>query len=322
MVDDELLFRVLKRRASADEQELVRRWRAASPDHEARFEAVRQILEAASRANPWLLTTPPSTLDLLEEAARRDAPRSRSWRPPWWLLGSVGVAAVAIAAVGVWRAERPARPPALAISELVTGPDETSTIGLSDGTVVRLGGSSQLRFDPRADQRTVRLKGRAYFAVAKQEGQPFRVETEAGDLIVLGTRFDADARAGDLRTVVVEGRVAVTAARGGEARISAGQVSRVVDGKLLPTVPIPDASGETKWVGRFLAFQNTPLKQAAREIERVYGVRVTVDSAIAERTITTWLADRSLAEVVRIVCAASLATCLTEKNVVSISGSS
>lgn len=320
MVDDELLFRVLKRQATAEEQELVRRWRAASPDHDDRFDALRQILESATRAHPWPVTNPPATLELLEEAARRDTSVGKPRSTVWWVLASAGAAAAIVSAFGIWRARQPS--PALAITELVTGPDETSTISLTDGTVVRLGGSSQLRFDSRSKQRTVHLKGRAYFAVAKQQGQPFRVTTEAGDLVVLGTRFDADARAGDLRTVVVEGRVAVSAAGGGETRVSAGQVSRVVDGKLLPTVRIPDASGETKWVGRFLAFQNTPLKQAARDIERVYGVRVTVDSSIAERTITTWLADRSLAEVVRIVCAASLATCVTERNVVSISGSS
>jgi transmembrane sensor len=314
-----VLFRVLKGLASAEEQALVLRWRSASSEHEARFEAVRQILAAAARGQRRVVSDPPVTLEILEEVARRrEQGRARSrWRRVGLLAAAT--AAVALLAIGTWAATR--RPASLSVTELVTGPDETSTISLTDGTVVRLGGSSQLRFDPKVDQRAVRLKGRAYFAVAKQHGRPFRVETEGGNVVVLGTRFDVDARAGDLRTVVVEGRVAVSAARGGETKVAAGQMARVVDGKLLPTVRVSDASGETGWVGRFLAFQNTPLRQVARDIERAYGVKVTVDSSIAERTVTTWLADRPLDEVLRIICGASLTTCSQEQNVVSISGS-
>jgi ferric-dicitrate binding protein FerR (iron transport regulator) len=320
MVDDQLLFRSLKGQTSVDEERIVRRWRLAAPANEARYQELGRVLELIARGSQWPVTSPPATLEILEEVARRRAARShRRW--PGWIpvaLGTVAAAAAITITVGVWRAGPDAE--SLAVTELVTGPDETTTISLTDGTVVRLGPSSQLQFAAQADPRTVRLEGRAYFAVAKQRGRRFRVKTEGGDLVVLGTRFDVDARADDLRMVVVEGRVAVSAARGGETRVSAGQVSRVVGGRLLPTQRVLDASGETKWVGRFLAFQNTPLSEVGREIERVYGVRVVVDSAIADRTITTWLADRSLAEVVGIVCAVSVATCTNENGVVSILG--
>ncbi|MBL8987525.1 MAG: FecR domain-containing protein [Gemmatimonadetes bacterium] len=321
MVDDQLLYRSLKGQTSDEEERIVRRWRMAGPGNEERYQELSRVLAAASRGFSWPASTPPATLEILEEAARRRAARSQRRWPGWAPIALVSVAAAAtlLLAVGVWRMAQ--RAETLAITELVTGPEETTTIGLTDGTVVRLGGSSQLRFDPQSDQRTVHLKGRAYFAVAKQPGRPFRVKTEGGELVVLGTRFDVDAQAADLRMVVVEGRVAVAAARGGQTRVSAGQVSRVVDGRLLPTQRVPDASGETKWVGRFLAFQNTPLRQVGRDIERVYGVRVVVDTTIADRTITTWLADRSLAEVLRIVCAVSVATCANQDGVVTISGS-
>ncbi len=323
MVDEQLLFRSLKGRTTPDEERVVRLWRKASAANEERYRQLGAVLAAVTRGQEWPVTTPPSALEVLEEAARRRqsgvAPRPRWGRGLRSILVGIAAAAVAVLSIATWRMSR--RPDPLAITELVTGPYETTTISLSDGTVARLGSSSQLRFDPRADDRTVHLKGRAYFAVAKQAGRKFRVRTEGGELVVLGTRFDVDARAADLRTVVVEGRVAVSAAAGGETSVSAGQLSRVVDGRLLPTVRIPDASAETRWVGRFLAFQNTPLRQVARDIERVYGVRVVVDSAIVDRTITTWLSDRPLNEVVRIVCAVSVAICTEQDGVVSIVGS-
>lgn len=322
MIEDHLLFRSIKGLTSEDEEQLVLGWRVASPSHEDRYRVLQEILGAATRAQRLPRTSPPAVLDLLEAAARRPTAERRAAGPAIrrWLLPLAAAAAVfGAGAVGLARGwfSRPG----VAITELVTGTSETTTVSLSDGTIVRLAPRSRLRFDQRSAGREVILAGRAFFAVAKQNGRPFRVRTTAGELTVLGTRFDVDARDADLRMVVVEGKVAVTAAQGGETRVTAGHVSRVVDGQLMPTVRIPDLSTETRWLGRFLAFQNTPLRDVAREIERVYSVRVKVDSAIAHRTVTTWFADRSLDEVVRIVCAVSVTSCGVEKGVVSIAGS-
>jgi transmembrane sensor len=165
----------------------------------------------------------------------------------------------------------------------------------------------------------VQLTGRAFFAVARMEDRPFRVLTPAGDLTVLGTRFDVESRDRDLRLVVVEGKVSVAAPQGGEARVEGGHMSRVVDGQLLPSIRTPDLRQTTDWLGRFLAFQNTPLGQAAREIEEMYGVKVRIrDSSVADRTVTTWFTDRSLDEVVRIVCAVAAVRCVVDGEVVTI----
>ncbi|MEO8448764.1 MAG: FecR domain-containing protein [Gemmatimonadota bacterium] len=323
MLEDQLLFRSIKGFTSQEEEQTVAAWRAAAPANERRYRELKLVLEAAGRSHRLVETKAPPVLDLLEEAARREQRRDRPWRraAPAVRRTLAAAAVAAIAAGATWFA-RPSRAPAgLGVTELMTGPSEVATVGLSDGTVVRLAPSSQIRFNQTATGREVALTGRGFFVVAKQHGLPFRVRTTAGDLTVLGTRFDVEARDSALRTVVVEGRVAVTAPDGIETRVGAGQVSRVVEGHLRPTVRIPDLGSETKWVGRFLAFQNTPLRDVAREIERTYPVRVVLDRAIADRTVTTWLADRDIAEVVRIVCAVSLAHCTTERGVVTIAGS-
>jgi ferric-dicitrate binding protein FerR (iron transport regulator) len=64
------------------------------------------------------------------------------------------------------------------------------------------------------------------------------------------------------------------------------------------------------WVGTFLAFQATPLGEAAREIERVYRTPVTiVDTTLARETITATFTDRPVQEVVNVVCAVLSARC-------------
>jgi ferric-dicitrate binding protein FerR (iron transport regulator) len=204
--------------------------------------------------------------------------------------------------------------------DFFTGKAERAVIELRDGTVVRLGPESRLTVLAARVQREVTLTGRAFFAVAKDSGRPFTIRTGAGALTVLGTRFDVEARERDLRLIVVEGRVAMASAAG-RSEIAAGEMSRVFDGRQLPTVPVKDAAAYVEWVGDFLAFQSTPLSQVAGEIERKYGVSVELrDSVLARRTITAWFSDRPLADVLRVVCLAAAARCTMSDSVVWIDG--
>ena len=167
--------------------------------------------------------------------------------------------------------------------------------------------------------REVHLTGRAFFSVAKRNGLPFRVKTRGGEVTVLGTQFDLDAENEDVRLVVVEGKVALAAARGGEAQLVRGEEARVVEGQLLPTVQLPEAREVTRWVGRFLAFQGTPLSEVAHEIEQAYGAKVTiVDTTLSQQTVTNWFSDRPLDEVVRVVCAVVATECEVQGNAVTM----
>ena len=57
----------------------------------------------------------------------------------------------------------------------------------------------------------------------------------------------------------------------------------------------------------------------AQEIERVYRVRVEIsDAQLAQRVITAWFRDKSLDQVVDVVCLAVAARCSIEDGVVRI----
>ena len=93
----------------------------------------------------------------------------------------------------------------------------------------------------------------------------------------------------------------------------------MVEGQLVPTIQLVDARNQMRWVGRFLAFQATPLTEVAKEIERAYGAKVTIaDSALAAQTITNWFSDSSLDEVVRVVCAIVATECTVKGTEVTI----
>jgi len=207
----------------------------------------------------------------------------------------------------------------LGIREIATSKTETATLELLDGTVIRLAPSSRLQVlaGGGVSTREVALEGRGFFAIA-HDGTPFVIRTDAGNVTVLGTRLDLEARGRGLRVVVVEGRVALSTPRA-RTQLSAGEMARVLNGEPTPVVKVPDVESFVEWTGTFLAFQSTPLHEAAREIERVYGARVEIpDRALAQRVITAWFRDKSLGEVVDVVCLAVAAHCSIESGVVRI----
>ena len=320
-MEDHLLYRVLTGQATPAEQHAVEGWRRASAAHEARYEALRTLLATTRRPAP-VDSAPPPVLEVLELAARRERARGRRARPRRLALAVGGIAALLVAGVGLGRWVTRANGRAFGFEEMVTGENQTVTVALRDGSVMRLAPRSHARLRILDGRREVQLTGHAFFSVAKRDGLPFVVKTAGGDVTVLGTQFDLDATNQDVRLVVVEGRVALAAARGGEARVERGQAARVVDGRLQPTVQLDAPREATRWVGRFLAFQATPLREVAREIARTYGATVTIaDSTLADHTVTNWFSDKPLDEVVQVVCALVAAECVVQGNHVSMGSS-
>ena len=98
-------------------------------------------------------------------------------------------------------------------------------VTLADGTEVWMNADSRLEFPKQftGSQRRVKLKGEAYFQVAKNASKPFIVETDFFNTTVLGTTFNLKAySAKDANIVLVEGSVRVNA-KGHEITLKPGQ---------------------------------------------------------------------------------------------------
>jgi len=189
-----------------------------------------------------------------------------------------------------------------------TGQDQTSTVTLLDGSVVRLGPDSRLQIWT-ADNRSVSLDGAAFFAVASDSSNPFTIRTESGDAEVLGTRFELRAEPESLRLVVVEGRVALEA-EGQRVEVEKGAMSSILRGSVPELPRVADVWDLLDWSGGLLIFQTTPLAQVMEEVSVHFGVSVNIgDSALARRTVTAWFDDETVEEVVGTICQVVGATC-------------
>ena len=323
---EDLIFRSLQRETSDLEERQLRRWRAASPENEAAYQRVARLCQLPVNAMgrpPGPVPRPPrpelaaitGAADARRIAARRDA----FWRSRRaWLLTGAAAAGLLAAAWGTWRLLGSTRGIAFGAAAFTTGRQETVTARLTDGSYVRLGPSSRLRFSEAGPSREAWLEGRGFFAVAKDPAHPFLIHTDAGVARVIGTRFEIQVREHKLRLAVVEGSVALSAG-GAEVRVEAGEVSHV-EGSSPPSVlKVNDVYALLDWPSGVLVFQATPLRQVASEFERHYRVRVEItDSTLARRAVTAWFSDQSLTEALTTVCRVVRARCAIRDSLATV----
>jgi ferric-dicitrate binding protein FerR (iron transport regulator) len=318
-MDDELLFRSATGRATPKEQRAVAEW-LGDAVNEQHYRELVGVLKLTADADDRLgFGPPPSANDMLARSGRRftrftrttrHGRPGRDWRALFAL--AAGVAGIGFALTFAPRLLPSGSAPAGAAA---TGSDEFSTetqsatVEMRDGSVVRLAPATRLRVHARQDGREVTLTGRGFFAVAPDPAVPFTIHSDAGTVTVLGTRFDLAVNGQDLRLIVVEGTVRLTV-RGAQVLVRAGQVAQVLRGNIVPPVEVPDPASLIGWMGNFIAFQETPLPAAVREIEQRYGIRIELTAPeLADRTVTALFAGRTYTEIVEVICVVANLEC-------------
>ena len=312
---NELIARVLSGEASDIEQKQLARWRRESHENERTYQEMEHLWRlSALQVLDGSISPPPPVDRIIAEAERRRHEAEPIGRRTWGRSGvlqwaSVAAAAVLVAGVGVVALRETPE------SVFETGVDQTSTVSLNDGSVVRLGPQSNLTVWS-ADHRTVSLEGAAFFAVASDSSNPFFVRTDAGRAEVLGTRFELRAGPDSVRVVVVEGLVALAAA-GQRVELGQGTTSTILHGSP-PTPPrAADVWDLLNWSGGLLIFQSTPLPQVLNEVSAHFDIQFELrDSVLANRSVTAWFGDEPVDDVVTTVCQVVGAQCTIGETVV------
>ncbi len=249
-MSDELLYRYLRAEVTDPERRRVEAWLASSPGNQARLAELVALLDLADRTEAGLPTTlPPAAVTLIRRAERR-ATRGRPLAElTRWLgyatLGLSAVAVIVIAAVMGYRAL-----PAFGFTarDVLTGPGQTATVALNDGTLIRLGPESQLRIGTGRREREVALEGHAFVDVPGGSGHELDVLTRAGTVAARGARFDLEARGGEL-TVTLASGAAIVSRFGARQQLSAGQTTAVRSYRLLAPWVTVDLAGRIAWAG-------------------------------------------------------------------------
>lgn len=294
---DDIIVRTLQGRATADEQAALARWRRESPVHEQRYREMEEV---------WNLSGAPGPAPARPNAAAIRARVGGRDGAGWWMrrLAAAAVVLVTVgASLAVWGLGRRA---GWSRYEADGAP---LTLTLPDGSFARLSAGSRLAMRVVRAERSVRLSGRAFFAVARDASAPFRVSTEAGEVQVLGTRFEVDGRGDSLGVVVIEGRVAVRNAWG-DAEVVGGQVARADRGRAPAVRTVDDVYRFTDARGPVFLYQNSPLADVVSELEARFARTIAIDdSTLRTRGVTARFDGESFDEILRILCDVTGAQC-------------
>lgn len=151
---------------------------------------------------------------------------------------------------------------------------------LCDGTKVYLNSDTEIEFpvDFVGDRRSVKIKGEAFFIVAKDKTKPFVVETHSMNIVVTGTQFNVKAYSDDDRTqtTLVEGGVDVYYGHNKKVKksITPSQQAEIINGNSEIVIKEVDTDIFTAWMNKYFIFKNARLEDIMNTISRWYDVNV------------------------------------------------
>lgn len=152
-------------------------------------------------------------------------------------------------------------------------------IHLPDGSIVWLNAASSLEYPLNiglAKNRMVKLKGEAYFEVAKDAARPFIVETEKQKLEVLGTHFNVNSYTNEhmTRTTLLEGSIRISDLK----NLAASEILKPGEQSMLSNhgieVNTVDTEESIAWKNGYFKFDNEKQESIMRKISRWYNIQV------------------------------------------------
>lgn len=191
----------------------------------------------------------------------------------WWAAAAAILLAVSLVVVF----NKPARP-----SMMQTAYGEIRRQQLPDGSTVMLNANSEISYHggwKAGNAREIWLKGEAFFHVAKTPDKAkFIVHTDRFDVEVTGTQFNVMNRAGKTNVMLTEGSVTLHMKDGRELFMKPGDFVEFDD--LQPSIKTAKEENVLAWKDKKLYFEKTPLRIAAKQIEELYGVKITLASKL------------------------------------------
>ncbi|MEO0505163.1 MAG: FecR domain-containing protein [Bacteroidota bacterium] len=159
---------------------------------------------------------------------------------------------------------------------------ETAKLTLPDASEVVLNADSKVTYDDTDWdlQRNITLEGEAFFKVAK--GKIFTVSTDLGQVQVLGTQFNVEARKDYFEVSCYEGLVSVTF-NNTTQKLPAGASLLFIRGERMERTV---SNREPSWLNRESSFERVPLQFVINELERQFKIDVALENVDTEVLFT------------------------------------
>lgn len=157
--------------------------------------------------------------------------------------------------------------------------DSAALFTLPDSSKVWLKENSSIEFlSDFADNRTITLKGKAYFEVESDPNRPFRVDGGKALVTVLGTGFLVESSDSVTLVQVDHGKVQVNDKKDGDKKVvlTKGEQVRVVKDSMNKTLVVD--KNYLSWQKQELSFDDRTLAEVLPELEQYFHVSIHSES--------------------------------------------
>lgn len=202
----------------------------------------------------------------------------KSWRS-WAAAACIGLVLSGLGGLSWrWYQTRPVVYSSMSIQPLL----------LPDGSQVELNQDAQLSFQESfwGDVRRVHLKGEGFFKIFPNKHQPFIIESSNASIRVVGTQFNVRQHKKGLWIAVTEGKVILSNNQGKSVSLVKNQWGQaLLDGSI--TVESSDVHNYLSWqTGRTLQFKNVAFPLVAKQLERLYEVKMRWPVSMKNKYLT------------------------------------
>ncbi|MFA6336126.1 MAG: FecR domain-containing protein [Bacteroidales bacterium] len=308
-MDSEIIEKYIKGTATKTERESVLKWANSSPENRKKLDRLRA---------DWVFSNLPSSA-APAQAVKEMRRRLRGGKSNIPII--IKVAAVLFLPLVVFSLYQSFRVNEMkneitAVSDNYSGKNKDSLlynvhsgvkglVDLPDGSKVWLNSSSSVKCPAKFNirQRVVELEGEGYFIVKGDPDWPMLVKTNRNITIkVTGTEFNLASYRNDseLKLTLIKGNVTILNGNDKTEMAVRPMEEIVIPDKITEqkSTQLADVHINTGWKDGYLMFDNTPMDQVIKKMERWYGVTFIVsDNSILNNNFTAEFKSESLSQV-------------------------
>ncbi len=298
-----LIIKVISGDAGADEQKMLNIWLSEDASHQQLFDDYKKIwslshkeiipeIENIDVDAEWNKFT--EEVDFKEEKFSIK-PKKRN---PFFRIAAVILVFISLGIAGMFVFNNN--------EQKIVASNEIKEAKLPDNTEITVNKNSEIIFDKNFNkkERKVKLKGEAFFKVAKNKEKPFIVKTESFYTEVLGTQFYVNSDFNNRQVFVKEGTVAVYQYEDKHDKVvlHAGDKA-VFNKKENKFLKIENADENyISWKTKIFNFNDKTLKDVTGELENVYDVKFEfTNPELKKCRISVGFKNQSIEEIINVL---------------------
>lgn len=282
-MDEQLLIRHLTHQCNAEEIKAIDEWISADKDNAAmlfEMECLWSIKDESQFSDPEKIEQ--SYAQLTEKLTKKKHGGSTHKKLPYrkntiTLISQVAaVLILCLLAINAYlMLKTDDKTPAVSIIEVPA--KQSANVTLPDGSKLHLNAMSRLTYPVKFSKksREVTLSGEAFFDIAKDEKKPFTVHAGELDVKVHGTKFNMKAYDAEPTVVSLqEGSVEIKTDETDAFRLKPKEQAVYSKASGMTVHKDIDLDMVKAWTNGELFFENTPLGEIAKNIERKYNIKI------------------------------------------------